>query len=314
MATVDSISIFLILLRPLHKDLPVLLDAFEASPEFVPTHWGPTDSLRDPYGRKDLCAYIDAERRKGEESVPSLRRVVHPRYVATWSAMDRLPTWLEVRTTLRLRPEDPPLFFDFAASLAERLAPDFGLVNLDFEGVSRGLALNAGGLEHVGAYVDRGPSTLYARNFLSARLVALAGGLDALRASRAAVTPREDGGCVLDLLPNPWTQPPAALKVAQHLVVTHLQSTAIFDRTRWEPPPLGALPAGPRPRRDNPVQIADDARNLRQAADRDIGSLQKALLEAGHDPASVEAAMRKIQERNEQIGVYDLEQLTSLLK
>ncbi|NMO19482.1 hypothetical protein HPC49_27430 [Pyxidicoccus fallax] len=246
MAEIDQVQIELLFPGSPWAWKERLLAAFEAQPTFAPSHWGESDSLRHDYVREDLTRFVDEARMTESPPVPSLRRVVQPRYVATWSTSERSPGWVVLKSQMRLRPEDPALLFDFAQTLAEALPVEYGLVDIGFEGVPADLAMNRGALQHPRAYLEDGPDTLFARTFLGPRLVALMGGEPVLRASGGVVKAGANGVVTLDLLDAPWKAEPGVLKQRQLEVLEKLRPTGIFSRQeglfprpgeRWKPPP-----------------------------------------------------------------------------
>lgn len=236
---IDSVIMQMFLTCPLSSEVSVLLDAFHVE-GFGPTHWGPTNSLRQRYQRHEIIDWASAH---PEGTVPSLRRVEHPRYVVEWTCRNRLPTWLVLRTTLDLRPEDPALFCNFAAHLARRLPIDFGLVNFSYSQTS---IFNTP-LQHPDVYFECGPTTLYPRNFFSRRLVEKMGGETALIAAGLVVERLDHSGYIADLAKDPWAVDPSILVEKKTTVMACLTPTEVFATpsglnivrgARWTPPPL----------------------------------------------------------------------------
>ena len=221
-----------------------LLEVMARGPLGEPTHWGESEGLRNPYQREALVRFGDEARRGEDSPVPVLMRTTPPRYNAAWSMSDSVPGWLCIDSRMRLRPEDPSLFFELAQRLATVLPLEYGLVDIQFKGAASELLLKEGHLQHPRGYVRWGPDTLFARTFFGPRLVRLMG--EASLGSCGAVAHRLDNGVVmLDLVQEPWRQGAVLLKQRQQQVLSQLERTGIFSRLeggwtkpgeRWEPP------------------------------------------------------------------------------
>ncbi|WP_152622183.1 hypothetical protein [Archangium violaceum] len=246
MARIESLCIELILPRTPWEWKGALIDAFERNPTFAPTHWGQSARVREPYQRDALERFCDEEGKQEDPSLPTLRRTQRPLYTANWSLGDG-PGWLEVEAQMMLGPEEAAPYFDFANQLASVLPLEFGLVDIAFEGAPRALAMNPSGQQHVDAYVECGPTTLFTRTYFGPRLIKLMGGLPILEGSGGVVQRLANGVVALDLVANPWQVVEAKeLKQHQQQVLGKLLPTDIFMRPdelfsepgpRWVPPP-----------------------------------------------------------------------------
>ncbi|HEX5745501.1 MAG TPA: hypothetical protein VFZ09_04600 [Archangium sp.] len=249
MEAVDRIRLQLLLPGSPWEWKQKLLDVMEQGPLGAPTHWGEAEGLRKPYQRETLVRFGDGARRGDDSPVPVLMRTTPPRYNASWSMSDSVPGWLCIDSRMRLRPEDPCLFFELAKRLATVLPVEYGLVDIQFQEAASELLLKEGNLQHPRGYVRWGPDTLFARTFFGPRLVRLMG--EASLWGCGAVVHRLDNGAVmLDLLQEPWLQGAAVLKQRQQQVFSQLVRTGIFSRSeagwtkpgeRWVPP-SGAEP------------------------------------------------------------------------
>jgi hypothetical protein len=243
-ARIESLWIELLLPRTPWDGKEALLDAFERHPTFAPTHWGQSARVREPYRREELERFCDEERGREDPSLPTLRRTLRPLYTASWSLGDG-PGWLEVESRMMLEPEEAALYFDFANHFARALPLEFGLVDIALQGAPRALAMNPSGRQHVDAYVECGPTTLFARTYFGSRLLKLMGGLPVLEGSGGLVQRLGNGVVALDLVASPWQAEAKALKQHQQQVLEKLLPTDIFMRgdelfpepgPRWVPP------------------------------------------------------------------------------
>ncbi|MFY2556573.1 hypothetical protein ACN469_02920 [Corallococcus terminator] len=248
MAEIEKVRIELLFPQSAWNWKERLLDAFEQQPKLAPTHWGESEHLRQVYVREQLVRFVDEVRTKDLPTLPSLRRVKTPRYVATWSLGEKGAGWLFVFSQMRLLPEDPALLFGFAEQLAGVLPVEYGLVDLQFKDAPAEWSINRGALQHSDTYLANGPNTLFPRTFLGPRLVALMGGEQVLRASGGRVQPCGNGVVRMDLLDAPWTATPQVLKERQTELLEKLRPTGVFARQegrfsqpgeRWTPPIAG---------------------------------------------------------------------------
>lgn len=232
---------------------PVLDALGEVAP---PQWWGEGGIFSDAYSRESIGEWfrrtVDREGRT-ERTTLMLKRSSAPRYIATVN----VGNWVHphsVHLTSEMRHEDGDFASLFAVTdlLASRLELEFGSIDLRREAQDPETMLcRTGDAEHLGVYIDQGPSRLWARTYFGRRLLQLGGGAKAFMASRGRWRTLEGGALALDLVAEPWNAEPAVLKAAQQELMPALsKATGLFagdgpypcPGPKWAPPPNARWP------------------------------------------------------------------------
>lgn len=230
---IQSVFIQLFTRGARHREPERVLDLLEHSEIYRPTHWAEAQHLRDPYSRPVVNDAIEAIRQRPQPDVLYVKRVIQPRYrcelrVAPDSPEHEQGSWIDITSDLQLAPGEPELLSELATALANALDVDFGLVDLQFADAP-GDRMKTSGHEHFGLFLEQGPSTLYARTFLGTGLMKRLGGSSALRECGLHPSTLSETVCQVDLLSEPWSHSPSALKAAQQKALQCLRPSGVFE-------------------------------------------------------------------------------------
>jgi hypothetical protein len=226
-----------------------LLRALTGDPQGPPTHWGETASFRRRFSESDVRNFIDNLKQE-DGAVPCLRRLTSPAYVLTWTTGHEVrPQLLWLESHNALRPDELAGLFSLADRLTALYQVEIGSVDLrDPKGDRDQYLVRSGRGYHVGTYNDQGPDALFARTYFGPRLLGLAN--TAEEGGRTLRDLPTVGSCArLDLLSEPWSRSPEALKAAQQhwwsrLALTGILALGVYPSpgARWERPAYAAWP------------------------------------------------------------------------
>jgi hypothetical protein len=232
-----------------------LLDGASAPPERL----GENDIFHSPYTRAALKRWFRETRDPKEGRPPlSLKRLASPAYMATVNVGNAVhPHSIHLESGFRHREGDLEALFALADALAAGPDTDFASIDLGRDGAPPTLAmLREASTEHLGAYIENGPGTVWTRTYFGPRLLAAAGGKARFTGAGGRWRALPGGVLALDLAPRPWLLSPKELKAAQRAVSSRLKkSTGIFavpngnkfgddvPGPRWSPPPGALWPA-----------------------------------------------------------------------
>lgn len=220
-----------------------LVEVLEGDPHGAPTHWGKSDSVRNPFEGQALRSWLtklDPE----QGLVPSMRRTRRPRYLLTWSAGRIHPHPIIIESTDPHEPGELSALLDLCDRVAGVIDIDFGVINLMSDEQPESTYMHPdGATPHVTAYIEGGIETLYQRNYIGPRVVGLVGGAQPFRKACAHVRELSNGTLVLDLAADILAATPEELKSAQATLLARLADTGIFEGPGgrpgqlWQPPP-----------------------------------------------------------------------------
>ena len=228
-----------------------LLSVFEAAVDLPPTHWSAAQDLRDPYDARAILAAVQGAAKEG--IVPKIMRIRPPVfYSATWfpSADCEVLYSLQVETKGEFEGAAIPLFVGLVDKLASTFLVEWGHVDVRFPYQDpKTFTKPWGCYDHASYYLQVGPLTLYPRTVLGPRLLALAPGIPSLLGDISAPCRTLPNGCLqVDLVHEPWSSTPQALKTAQIALCEALQPVGLLARphgrddflpgTSWLPPTI----------------------------------------------------------------------------
>jgi len=225
-----------------------LLDAFERSDRTCPTHWGLDDERRKhPYDHEQVVTTVTGI--KTEVSMMSLWRKRPLEYESIFGAATIGMKRVAVAFEKNLHGEDLRGMFELASNLAEAVEPDFGCVQPIWLG-SEKEEYASSAIRHMD-FRKFGPGYVCARTWFGPYLVNLIR-LEQLTTSGVPCQQTGWGGIRLDLVPEPWTADPQALRDSQSKVMAHLLPSCVFGDystkraigragPNWKPPDDGVV-------------------------------------------------------------------------
>jgi hypothetical protein len=232
-------------------ELQHLLAVFEGAADLSPTHWAAAQDLRDPYEARAILAAVQGADQEG--IVPKIMRVRPPVfYSATWfpSADCEALYSLQIETKGEIEGAALPLFIGLVEQLASTFDVEWGHVDVRFTRQDPSTFTKSSGCyDHASYYLHVGPLTLYPRTIFGPRLLELAPGIPSILKGTLAPNRTLPNGCLqVDLVPEPWSSSPQALKLAQVALCEALQPVGLLARPRgrfdflpgtaWLPPTL----------------------------------------------------------------------------
>ncbi|WP_394838691.1 hypothetical protein LVJ94_17510 [Pendulispora rubella] len=224
-----------------------LFDAIEQNAEIAPTHWGESASLRDPYDRAHILAYMRQCQEAGADGESLvLRRLEPPRYNLTMPASYQSMMWIRLESSVKLEPESLPLYFALGTRLAPAVRAEYGFVDI-FDHEDGDLPGEKGWQPF---YPERGPDGIRRRTFFGLRLLELMGGAQAFEGSGLLVRPF-DGGVEADIVEPAWSAPKTEVRTKQRAAMASLRETGVFgtydEKKRYTTGPRW-IPMPPTPR------------------------------------------------------------------
>ena len=222
--------------------------ALEAEPSLAPQRWGIEAGIRDPY---DRTALVRSLADYPFDAVPRVYRTQTPcKYSMEWFGSATLTT-LCFNARVDQEADDLPELFAALSRLAALLPLDFGHITPEYPQQPKETKMKvSGNFSHLSYYETNGPSCLFPRTYFGQRLVSLMdAGVQRLSALHPRVKWITNGSAEVDLVPDPWSADPVAMKQAQQATQPALVASGIFCDPSLE---LNVLP-GPRWRPPTPA-------------------------------------------------------------
>jgi len=236
----DAIYLLFITKQPL-KDLEsvaALMQNFDDTGDFAPTHWGFDERARTPYKRDDFVkAVIES---KGEYQTPCFQRKKAPKYKAFFTAKNDDLKFLKLTLNNSIRKKDVEIVFELGNLIAQRLKPELGLIHPVWRLGEESNSYNDSVGVKLADLQKYGLKAVCARTWFGQHITELVG-QDLLDESGAEISSTSWNGIQLDFMSEPWKADFEKLSEKKSEIMSILHKSQVF--CEYQVPAFRSTPA-----------------------------------------------------------------------